>query len=296
MKKYFVIIIAVVLAGCELTVPVELPDQEPRIVVNSFVLADSMWQVEVFTSKVMNDISWQYDINEKATVNIFSGDAFVEQLSFNNSVGKYTSINNLPQAGKTYTIKVDAPDLESVEATTYVPHAVQIEKLEFIKNVRQDADGNWESDLKITFTDNGNQENYYGLSIQKDYAMQPGFYEPVCFSTLDPVFSEGSVAIGDNGMSYICEPVALFNDDLIDGKTYELKVILNQYAYEQAGHLQIKLYTVTREFHLYTRSMRLQRENEGNPFAEPVIVFNNILKGFGIFAGLNFDSELIKVD
>jgi len=48
---------------------------------------------------------------------------------------------------------------------------------------------------------------------------------------------------------------------------------------------KFELLHVTEDFYRYQQSIRLQQENDGNPFAQPVQVFSNVQGGYGLFAG-----------
>ncbi|MFP4340863.1 MAG: DUF4249 family protein [Cyclobacteriaceae bacterium] len=48
--------------------------------------------------------------------------------------------------------------------------------------------------------------------------------------------------------------------------------------------------------YLCFQSTGLQLDTDGNPFAEPVPVYNNIMGGYGIFAGFSQDFTTILLD
>ncbi|MFT6867249.1 MAG: hypothetical protein ACJA08_002089 [Cyclobacteriaceae bacterium] len=47
---------------------------------------------------------------------------------------------------------------------------------------------------------------------------------------------------------------------------------------------------VSEEYYKYEQTSQLQFDIGGDPFSQPVPVFNNIENGFGIFAGYNGNS------
>jgi hypothetical protein len=46
-----------------------------------------------------------------------------------------------------------------------------------------------------------------------------------------------------------------------------------------------KITSCSSQYYRYVNSLELYNESDGNPFAEPVQLYNNISNGYGIFAG-----------
>ena len=62
------------------------------------------------------------------------------------------------------------------------------------------------------------------------------------------------------------------------------------------GRLYVILSTVSEGQYRYTRSVDLQYENDGNPFAEPVQVYTNVENGFGIMAGSSASQVVVDLE
>ncbi|MGB3076314.1 MAG: DUF4249 family protein [Chitinophagales bacterium] len=60
-------------------------------------------------------------------------------------------------------------------------------------------------------------------------------------------------------------------------------MIIPSYYTDDDGGLMVELTSTDRSTFLYNESLRIQNNTEGNPFAEPAPVFNNIEMGYGIF-------------
>ena len=87
----------------------------------------------------------------------------------------------------------------------------------------------------------------------------------------------------------------MLSDQGINGETYNLK--LQHYTVSDAdttdiagihGYLYLK--SVTKDYYWYQRSINNYYNSEGNPFAEPVVIYTNITNGRGIFYGSSADS------
>src|SRR5688572_25801801 len=128
MKKllyinYLVILAALLVCGCEKVIePKELPEQDPRLVVNSILYADSNVRVNITSSKSILS-GKAYKVLDNAICKLFEDDNFVEQLS-NNKNGNYNSAY-LAKADKKYSLQVHADGFVDVEGSAHLPQAVK---------------------------------------------------------------------------------------------------------------------------------------------------------------------------
>ncbi len=75
----------------------------------------------------------------------------------------------------------------------------------------------------------------------------------------------------------------VLKDDSFDGKKYTWRV--GQFHSGQTnGKIRVELVSISRDKYLFQRSVRLNQDADDNPFAEPVIIHNNITDGYGIFS------------
>ena len=81
----------------------------------------------------------------------------------------------------------------------------------------------------------------------------------------------------------------VINDNLFNGKakTFSLDIDLsNLYNYNNEPiKFYISLYSISKDYYLYAVTSQAQQNTNGSPFSEPVMVYNNIKNGYGIFAG-----------
>ena len=291
MKFYIIALIGILFSGCEMTIPVELPEQEPKIVVNSLFAPDKPeWIIKVYKSKGMYETG-DYTPLENATVNLYKDEVFLETVVYSSTFSGYRVHQDfLPVPGATYTIKVDVPGMESVEATETVPEAIKINSITINRNVRLNKENQYESDIIINFDDPSGDRDYYGLMVNTYHFGQK--MEGASFKSADPAFTDESYTFDSEDYRYFCCEKAIFSDEFFDGKNYNLTITMEQFALENSSVLEIELYTINRSYYLYTTSSQLQMNNRGNPFAEPVIIFNNIKNGFGIFSTYSKDTAI----
>jgi hypothetical protein len=68
--------------------------------------------------------------------------------------------------------------------------------------------------------------------------------------------------------------------------------------YEEIDSIKVVLYSVSEAYYNYHQSRRLQNQSDGSAIlgAEPVVVYNNIQNGFGIFASKSKDEFSVETE
>ena len=294
-KKMAVIIGSLfILASCTMVVPVDLPDQEPRLVVNSFLKAGDLIQVRVTRSQPLSIGYYDtFHVVRNATVILITDGTQRDTLDFDHSFEGYSRLGKTAQIGRSYRLEVSAAGFTPVHAEATVPQPVTIDSLRFEKFVRTNNDNVRESDLFITFTDHAGRNDYYGMRIIFEPKDMGGEYD-LCYSTRDPVLNNGTEIFSQVEPMYYCGTVR-FRDNLIDGSRYTAAVSISEYDLDDQveGTIHVELLSYSEDLYRYVVSTQLQFDTGNNPFAEPVIVFNNITNGFGIFAGQSANKRSI---
>lgn len=287
-----ILIIAVTLfTACELVVPVELPEQEPKLTINSLVGADSLIRVRASMSKTMldPDNSGDYPSIGDATVELFVNGTKEETLVYNVVTERYEGQSQaIP--GKSYTLKASRSNLDPVEVTTNVPFKVAVISSSATRNAKT-VDGENRARFRFTFPDEAEVENYYRFIITLEDPN--GFEYPLCYYSRDPSLVDLDI-LGETGEIEICEPIN-FSDELFDGKDKEVTLYIPEVIISQVPGIKINVHLVhlSRDMYLYEQSSRTQQNTQGNPFAEPVFVYNNVVNGYGIFGGYNVSKHNI---
>ncbi|OFY88145.1 MAG: hypothetical protein A2236_13130 [Bacteroidetes bacterium RIFOXYA2_FULL_33_7] len=89
----------------------------------------------------------------------------------------------------------------------------------------------------------------------------------------------------------------IFSDDLFEGENLNLSLFVSKYNfYTLQTPVIISLYSISEAFYKYSISLDEQQNVAGNPFAEPVQVYNNVTDGYGIFAGYSVEKFTVFVD
>ncbi|MEN0002486.1 MAG: DUF4249 domain-containing protein [Bacteroidota bacterium] len=301
----FVAFLIFIAATCERPVDLEIPVLNPKlVVVSNFTSAENLLVQVSETQSILdsNDVTYVTD----ATVELFQGNNLLEELSLVMGTGRippfYTTLTTTPKPGIEYMIRVDAPGFEPVMAQSSIPDRIDILNLEVSDLVI--TPGSNEDELvfsynvNLIFEDPGAQANYYQLNFFQEvfpYVSIEGDTTIVGKDLRQINFSANSnnnnfIAYFDGGVLF---DDANFNGSLIS-YGFRLQTSINRDT-ELLGQMFAELRSTSEEYYLFHNSLSRQQLNSNDPFSEPVIVFNNIENGKGIFAGYNqaVDSVLI---
>ncbi len=302
--SFFALLLAVLTTGCETIIDVELPEHEPRLVVNSLFEADSLWHVEVGRSQGIRETDLLLECVTDATVELLREGRVLGTLSYADEAPCLSAAYRNPdlrvEPGAQYTVRVTAPGFEPAEATGRTPEAVP-----FTLGERLIRDENYRPlEATISLEDDGAAANYYALSVfvrSLQIRYNPRTEERdtsyvrrrASFFSSDPVLRENedfAEAVEGDETRY---RRALFSDATFNGKTERLtirapanySVPLSDEDSFEVRHFVV-LTALTREAYEYLRTEAVAERAGDNPFAEPVQVFSNVENGLGIFAGM----------
>ena len=314
MKRVFFVILIFVFS-CETVVELDIPSHDPLLVVNGIIETDSVVSIFITNSLGAFDQGEIKSIDD-ANVFLYENGSLVGQMfpdlenidTLNltedywwNYVGsapiyKYKS-EIIPQDDFTYSIEVNHPDYQSVYAETKVPSSLELTDLEIIDNTDGSDSIFYNATLKLSFLDNGSQNNYYRIRLyletegedwnedETDYEIVEKTYPLVLYSN-DPSLSQG---IPWDGYTFSGR-TALFNDGMFNGQqkdiSFDLEYKISQLQY--GDKLFLQLTSFSEEGYNYFNSRELNLDGFGGPFgSEPVPIFSNIENGIGVFGSGN---------
>jgi hypothetical protein len=285
IKKYlYFVILLLIIFSCKKYIDITIPDKGRKPVINCLFEADSTFKVQIFQSHFILDDADPQEINN-AIVTITENETIIDTLNYL-SLGYYSSMNLIPQAGKRYNISASFNG-KNASSSGIIPNA------QIITNIDTSSFNNQQGEyfsFNIQINDPGNEINYYLLKIEKesiDYYSGNNMQTIFANNTEDPSLDskwQGSYIINDN----------LFNGKT---KTFELNMdIYNLYNYnDSANKFHISLYSISKDYYLYVKTSESQINTSNSPFSEPVLVHNNIENGYGIFAGASVYKSIVIV-
>ena len=270
-------------------------DVQPIAVLNVLVENDSSVSASVTRT-------WKFGgaapdvIQRDADVHLLVNGEDMGQMEFDADNGKYNS-SYIARQGDHISISAHTRNYGDAEGATFVPKVVPIDSFSCIATRILDPDSYYvdvngeiyRKDIlhfqyKITFTDPGDEENYYMISSSFEGESEPLFKEHN--TPLDEVF-------------LYSDEFNVFTDRSINGTTYTLNLstkLWGLYGYDYTSQLvdTIKLYSISRDYYLYMLSIYrkycgLNGELESFGMAHPKNVYSNVAPGVGIVAASSFD-------
>lgn len=227
-----------------------------------------------------------------ATVAIYENGALWEEFAGHNSfpeVYEYISkIENTPQSGRTYELRISHPDFGQVSAVQTMPVPISVIKTEGQLNGGITGFGDRLSAVYATVNDPPGEKNYYALGISEmSFFLQPIFDDQFNIIGFDTIGVDEYRSYLDDSLDPAGIPgmngEILFSDEAFDGQNYRLSARFYNYNQQQGRTVQLHLRHVTPEYYRFSITERRRYDAEDFPLAEPVTVFYNLQGGIGIF-------------
>ncbi len=297
------------LAGCERAVDLGIEEEMSRLVVQSNFQPDKHFEVVLSRSRsVLSNDPIEY-IGD-ANVQIFADGQLLEVLPMNyNPLFPYpvfTSLKMKPQEGQAYTLVAEAPGLEAVSATSSVPQKVAVHSFE-VTDISWRMYGPQQGMIQFFFTlvlefdDPPQDDNFYHLDF---------FYEPVNFQVDNgdtTLFRSGieiplRLSETPNDRPYLMhfDRGILVDDQQQQGERLRYTFEGESRPVSRNGELIDRIYaglrSVSLDYYHYHTSLTRQGQQTDPLFADPVILYDNVENGYGIFAGYSVakDSVIIQ--
>lgn len=304
--------------------------QKPMLVLNSFVTPDSVVKVLLTRSKFFLDDDTKFDTITNAEVKLFVNGIFVEKL--NPGTNGYYTGTYFPKENDILKFVANSPQLAEVTATTNIApkqtiigidsSSVSLGVYPMVQYSSYNggpfiADTTGYSystglDLRIRFKDAPNVKNYYRLVLKaKSYYTDGKVVENTVNSSSDDLVfgSNNTDILGEMSSYYLYNE---FNDQLFDGKIYELKTR----AYFQRTKLIKKptttkpttigtdtitrqelivvLQSISESYYHYLKTIAANQSGE-DFFSEPVQIYSNIQNGLGILGSYTSSSKVFEL-
>jgi Domain of unknown function (DUF4249) len=292
------IIVLLAITACEKKVEVNIPYDGDKLVLNSLFIADSNLYARVFVSKKVTS-SNNFSSPASALLTLFENNVSVGNFSAVTIFGtQYYKSPVTAKAGKSYKIIAASPTYTTVDGVDSVPQVaqVQIQSVSII-NTANNTVSDFDRKIKFILNDDATKEDFYLIKI---------------FAADTNRTSTGPRFIFTNGTQYgfSCEieglntnPISALNnfgeqevfitDETFNGKNITLTANFDQYG-GSYSHYALEVTSLSKSTYRYLKSVLLQQNTNGDPFAEASIVYSNITNGFGIVGGANKKISFVK--
>jgi len=276
----------------EQVVEIDIPEHEPKIALSMEInQGDEQLNTFVSRSSSINDII-ETPILEDITINVFKNETMLTEMVFDSTTRAYlANVDPIPNDEATYRIEVISPEFGTATAEQTMPSQVSISNLEYEEDGTIDSYGERVNELSFMIDDPEAERNYYSIKlfsffkyIQDTSTLQIQNIYPY---SLDPL------------LEYAQNGELILSDDSFNGTDHRVTLNIEKYYLEVQDKEELVLFVefknISRDNYLYKRTLDIYWSSVDNPFAEPVVVHNNIENGFGIFRTAAVYTEEIKI-
>ncbi len=261
---------------------IDIPEHKSKLAV--FVnLSENKGDFSVSYSKIITNNNDYTPVNADITI-LENGNPFYK-TSFIGSDNKSYFEKDLGKSiseGKEYTLIVENTAYGIATSKQIVPRKPEFSNLKYKKD-GYIASGGYKTDLlSFDINDDPAIENYYLVESYGTFSQGNETWEQNLYlNSEDPSVkqfwfsSKGGLIISDKN----------FNGSVS-------KILTNFENYNQYKKIKLKIYSITKDYYHFLLSYNQYQDADGNPFAEPVNVHNNIENGYGLFQ-VNSSKEMV---
>ena len=275
-------------SSCEEPVDLGIEIPRSRLVINSNFFPDELVTLNVSATRPLG--TTKIPVID-AQVSLFEGNELAERLTFTSGkeageAGSYRTKRFRPRVGQQYTIHVSAAGYDPVTAVSSIPDPIPINSLSIhnLTTTEVSDETVYDYRVQVDYADPETQTNYYDLRI----------YQSVLPFKLD---ARGDTIRLKSYLKSVGSPETLLSDAstmsvlLQDkGENGHVEVHLQsrlKTSSELLNGIVAELRTVSPEYYFYRRSLAFDNGAGSGGLYEPIIFFNNVDSGLGIFAGYN---------
>jgi hypothetical protein len=284
MKQFlYLIVIAIFFSSCEENISLDLPREDPRVVVDGYIetglppyvlLSRSSSYFDPINPGALNSFAESgafVTINDGFnTVQLIELDTVVNGISLRGFYAALDSVTNLPtmfgEEGRTYKLTIITKDNQRLSSTAKLQPHIELDSTWF--KVQENLDSLGFAWANLTDPDTiGNCYRWMAKRITKDDL----FLAPVG-SAFEDKFINGQSFVFNAFRGQI--PNSTNPDDIND----------EEGLFKKGDTIIVKFCTVDRGTFEFWRDAETQTSNNGSPFAVPSNVKSNITGGLGVFA------------
>jgi len=302
--KYYILILVsfIALASCDQFIEVELPGQEPRMVLNA--LLDPTDTLKVFLTKSKGVLEsgnyWEdFELVEGANVYIKDQQGQIFPMGYIDRSRPYETnafyyLNGHDfMEGQTYEIIAEKEGFPTVSSMQRLPTIIPINSIEMVNlGPVEGLENHNLFEVTVKFDDPpGN--NFYELSGNiwgRDVYIVNGdtslfYYGSLLYPRpVNPAYKK----------DFTMKSGILFNDNLLRGSDSEI-VFRTSIRRNLDLEVTINLSHVSESYFRYYETTDLQQNNRGDILSQPVLVYNNVTNGLGIFKSRITAQKMIEM-
>lgn len=294
MKKLlFPLLAAFACLACEKTIDIDVPVEDSKIVLHSFLNPDSTLKVQLTRSAFVLDETYNESlILEGASVRVFEDGKEIGSMQ-ELQQGWYELAGFKPKEGKTYRLDAEKAGFDKITASERILPAVPIAEVSLDTTLISEHGYTYHK-VHLSFViEDQPGENFYvpaAFHYIKAKVINPYDNTEHIFEYLSPLHMESSEPFVEMICSGSC--FSIINDSFIDGKRYQVRMegSVSDYPSEWEvleERFYVKLYNVSPSYYFYHASLNTNLGSGEDPFSEPTPVFTNVEGGYGLLGSLN---------
>lgn len=275
--------------GCEDDYKTE--DFSPDYFVVSEIAADSTAKVYLGQTKSLTDMS-EFEPIKDAMVSLIVDKGEIEELKYSGASDEPYYKTELVKGDEEaqYTLDITLADKHSLYAITTLPEKKTIEKY-FVDDVFYHASTNTSRFRDFSFTASfllEKDHDYFHIIPRLIFESLDGYGQPTGFYYIDELQNITNMfdleAIPDFKEGILIERSKISGERI--NLKFESWFLPNE---EKIGDMVLELRTVSKDYYLYHKTVSKQQQVSSDPFAEPIIIYNNIEGGYGTFSAYATD-------
>lgn len=282
MTKYITLLSgALFLASCSnltngVVKEIELPPHDPQIAASLFIDSrDSSFSATISESRGLFDTT-KTGILQGATVNLYQDGnlwhTWDEMDPFLNYTKELGQLVGTPTG--VLTFEVEHPDYETVHATQRFPSPTDFDL--DISYGTTTAYGSPSDELTIVFKDNPGENQHYLVEMAIHARTTLTGEDTSVYYQLYPEFTNPNA-------SYVGEAIAISEEGIDRDVTFRLATGFNSIDALFLYEYRVTVRTLSDDLYTFYNSYQALQMSQGNPFAEPVILFSNMSNSMGSF-------------
>lgn len=294
VKAIVILLVALLAGSCEKIIDINIPDKSRKIVLNSIIDPENIFTMHLTQSKSILEDNIVL-ILEGAEVKVYEGGSFIGNMDYLGHDAYYLP-GFYPAIGKKYRVEVAHSVLETVEAEVVVPEPISIIEVDTSSSISEWGQKLY--NLNFTFNNHTDEISYYAVSIGLtihiyDWENQIFLDSTETYNTYFSTSRETNSGIGenlmDNDLSFFIDDKLFFSDEMFIGQDGVKELALEYYVYSPGDSVMVdvRLDHIAPSYYYYSVSKEKYYRADGNPFAEPVQVYNNVHNGFGLLSSFS---------
>jgi len=296
MKRYLSILLTLSLYSCETKLDLSLDPEDSQVVVNAFITNDTTINVNLsLTKPLFQEGDTLFEDIQNAQVFLFENNNPIGTM-VNMGGGLYSIPEYFAFTESQYKIEFQYSG-KTISGETEIPTPISIDSIDFISNFGVTEFGDKYHLLKTSFRDPGTISNYYEIAVKFEYLDSVRFFGYLTdYFTL---FSNDIIIANemDTRNPGFWSDHVVFSDELFSSDTITISINCSsplQSGFLTKQRITVFLNTISKEYYLFNKKLLLYKQSTSNEvwedISEPVIMYSNIMNGYGIFAGYSTDT------